>query len=71
MCLALPRPVYRSRKAIKALLSRHSYRLIRRLLYAGTYGLNGIDKRLIEIVQQLSLAASLRMEWVADRAQPG
>ena len=51
MCLALPRPVYRSRKAIKALLSRHSYRLIRRLLYAGTYGLNGIDKRLIEIVQ--------------------
>ncbi|WP_216901695.1 FkbM family methyltransferase [Synechococcus sp. CCY 9618] len=39
-----------SRSAIKALLSRHSYRLARSLLHGGSYGLNGIDRRLIEMI---------------------
>jgi FkbM family methyltransferase len=37
--------------AIRTQLSRYSYRLIRTLLHGGSYGLNGIDKRLIEILR--------------------
>jgi FkbM family methyltransferase len=37
--------------AIRTLPSRYSYRLIRTLLHGGNYGLNAIDRRLIEILQ--------------------
>ncbi|MEI6828859.1 MAG: FkbM family methyltransferase [Synechococcaceae cyanobacterium ELA445] len=39
------------RKALRSLRFRHFNRLFRTLFHGGSYGLNGIDKRLVQIIQ--------------------